>query len=285
MSKNDQPPIPSPQPPTVQIGCQGWNYEDWTGDGIFYPRGTKPADMLEIYARAFETVEIDSTFYAIPAASTVEKWYKRAPEGFTFALKLPQAITHERMLRPNSYELLAEFCDCARLLKEKLSAVLIQLPPNFALTAENGQVLKRFLPCLPTDIRFAVEFRAREWLHPKVLAFLRDYNVAPALVEGKWLEQKRVWELADAPTADFAYIRWMGERDLTSFARAQRPQDDNLQRWAELMRRMQAKTPRTYAYFSNFYEGHAPASANTLKQMLGQEVVSAEELADQPSLF
>ena len=269
----------------VQVGCQGWNYDDWVGDEIFYPRGTRPAAMLEIYARAFATVEVDSTFYAIPSATAVENWRKRTPEGFTFALKLPQAITHERLLRRDSYALLAEFCERARLLQDKLAAVLIQLPPNFALTAQNGEALKKFLPQLPTDIRFAIEFRAREWLHPKVLAFLREYNVAPALVEGKWLEQKRIWALVAEPTADFAYIRWMGERDLTSFTRVQRPQDDNLRRWAELVAQLSQTAPRVYAYFSNFYEGHAPSSANTLKQMLGQPTVSADELTDQPLLF
>jgi uncharacterized protein YecE (DUF72 family) len=169
------------------------------------------------------------------------------------------------------------------VLREKLAAVLIQLPPNFALTAENSQVFKKFLPQLPPDIRFAVEFRANEWLHTKVLAFLREHNVALALVAGKWLDERRVRELAATPTADFAYLRWMGERDLTSFARVQRPQEDNLQGWAELIKRL--TEPRIYAYFSNFYEGHAPASANTLKQMLGQATVVAADLADQPSLF
>ena len=277
--------IPNLKSKIVQAGCQGWNYDDWVGDEIFYPRGTRPAAMLEIYARAFATVEVDSTFYAIPAATAVENWRKRTPEGFTFALKLPQAITHERLLRRDSYALLAEFCERARLLQDKLAAVLIQLPPNFALTAQNGEALKKFLPQLPKDIRFAIEFRAGEWLHPKVLAFLREHNVAPALVEGKWLEQKRIWALVAEPTADFAYIRWMGERDLTSFARVQRPQDDNLQRWAELIVQLSQNTPRVYAYFSNFYEGHAPSSANTLKQMLGQLTVSADELTDQPLLF
>src|SRR3712207_225314 len=83
----------------IQVGCQGWNYADWTtkagGETIFYPRGTKSGEMLEIYARAFETIEVDSTFYAIPPSSTVESWYKKTPENFTFSLKMPQEITHE----------------------------------------------------------------------------------------------------------------------------------------------------------------------------------------------
>ena len=83
----------------LQVGCQGWNYDDWVtppagGGGVFYPRGTRAAGMLSAYARAFDTVEVDSTFYAVPSASAVEGWKKRVPEGFTFSLKLPQEITH-----------------------------------------------------------------------------------------------------------------------------------------------------------------------------------------------
>lgn len=87
----------------VHIGCQGWNYNDWVSGpasgGIFYPHGTRTAEMLEVYARAFETVEVDSTFYAVPSAATVDGWMKRTPTQFTFSLKLPQEITHERGLR------------------------------------------------------------------------------------------------------------------------------------------------------------------------------------------
>src|SRR5918912_3493130 len=90
--------------PRVQVGCQGWNYEDWVtppaaARPVFYPRGTRAEHMLDIYARAFDTVEVDSTFYAAPQDSTYDAWAKRTPDGFTFALKLPQKITHEASLR------------------------------------------------------------------------------------------------------------------------------------------------------------------------------------------
>ena len=81
----------------LRLGTQGWNYDAWVGP--FYPPGTRPAEYLTVYARAFETVEVDSTFYAIPPIKTVRGWYDRTPPGFTFALKLPQEITHERRLR------------------------------------------------------------------------------------------------------------------------------------------------------------------------------------------
>lgn len=273
----------------VKVGCQGWNYDDWVrasaGEAGFYPHGTRSPEMLEVYARAFETVEVDSTFYAIPPASTVEQWAKRTPEGFTFALKLPQEITHARALRDGSAMLLAEFCERARLLKEKLAAVLIQLPPQFELTQETALTLRDFLPHLPRDIRFSIEFRHPSWLRQKVLNLLARHNVSLTLVEGQWLERTDVWRCAEQPTADFAYIRWMGARNLTRFDRLQRPQDTNLRSWADLIASHCAQVKNVYAYFSNYYEGHAPASANKLKRLLGQTTIEATDLEDQPSLF
>src|ERR671921_469332 len=112
--------------PLVQVGCQGWNYDDWvTPPAVFYPRGTRAEHMLDAYARAFDTVEVDSTFYAAPQDSTYDTWARRAPPDFTFALKLPQKITHEESLRGSAAaDALAEFCRGARRLGEKLAAVL-----------------------------------------------------------------------------------------------------------------------------------------------------------------
>src|SRR5919107_3591105 len=108
--------------PRAQVGCQGWNYDDWvTPKGaarpVFYPTGTRAEHMLETYARAFDTVEVDSTFYAAPSDSTYDAWARRVPEGFTFALKLPQKITHEEALQGRAATAaLEEFCRGARRL-------------------------------------------------------------------------------------------------------------------------------------------------------------------------
>jgi uncharacterized protein YecE (DUF72 family) len=275
----------------VLVGCQGWNYEDWvtgpaSGDKVFYPQGTRAAGMLDVYARAFETVEVDSTFYAIPSVQAVEGWAGRTPQNFTFSLKLPQEITHRRALRDGSAELLSEFCERARGLKEKLGAVLIQLPPQFAVSEETASALREFLPLLPRDVRFSVEFRSPDWLTRRGLTdLLARHNVAPALVEGPWLPREMVRQLAREPTADFAYVRWMGERDLARFDLVQRPRNAELRAWAGIIEEVRARTPLVYAYFSNFYEGHAPASANKLKWLLGQPIVKAADLESQPSLF
>jgi len=278
----------------VCVGCQGWNYEDWVTppagtSPIFYPRGTRPADMLGVYARAFDTIEVDSTFYAVPTEAAVEGWRRRTPDRFTFALKLPQAVTHEHALRgAEARRTLEEFCARARLLGDKLAAVLVQLPPQFEATADNARALGEFLKLLPTDIRFAVEFRdsfwfEEEWLEP----LTRHEQVSLALVEGRWTTRERVWRAAASilrPT-DFAYLRWMGERDLDRFDRVVRPRERNLELWAAAVERLSRRVRAVYAYFSNFYEGHAPASANRLRRLLGQETIGAEELEKQPSLF
>jgi uncharacterized protein YecE (DUF72 family) len=274
----------------AQIGCQGWNYEDWiTGptndETVFYPRGTRPVQMLSLYTRAYETVEVDSTFYAVPSAATVDGWHKRTPPRFTFALKLPQQITHEFGLRKGSAEPLAEFCDHARLLHDKLAAVLIQLPPQFEAVPENLRALENFLPRLPRDMPFTIEFRHPSWITDEVLNLLSAHRVPVALVEGQWITRRTLFRTVEHADADFAYIRFMGARDLTRFDIIQRPQDPNLQLWSEAITRLCARVPRVYAYFSNYYEGHAPTSANRLKRLLNQPFTAPADLENQPSLF
>ena len=280
--------------PRVQVGCQGWNYDDWVtppaaGRPVFYPRGTRAEHMLDLYALAFDTVEVDSTFYAAPSDSTYDAWARRTPDGFTFALKLPRRITHEESLRGAAAAAgLEEFCRGARRLGAKLAAVLVQLPPQFEATRDNLRALSDFLPLLPEDIRFAVEFRDPFWFEEELLVpFSLHRHVSLALVEGPWVTRERLWRAA-APLldgTDFAYVRWMGERDLSRFDEVVRPRDPNLDRWAAAVERLRERVPYVCAYFSNFYEGHAPASANKLKRLLGQQVVDPADIDDQPSLF
>jgi uncharacterized protein YecE (DUF72 family) len=278
----------------VQVGCQGWNYDDWVTPAlsqraVFYPRGTRADRMLELYTRAFETVEVDSTFYAIPTDSTLDGWRRRAPEGFTFALKLPREITHEHALRgEHALRLLEDFCRAARRLEDRLAAVLIQLPPQFDATRENLRALSEFLPLLPADIRFAVEFRDPFWFEEELLVPLSlRRNVSLALVEGPWVTRERVWRAAASllDSSDFTYVRWMGARDITRFDEVVRERDTNLSKWADAIERLSRRGSEVFAYFSNFYEGHAPASANKLKRLLGQPTASAEEFENQGSLF
>ena len=271
----------------IQIGCQGWNYPDWTtklgGETVFYPRGTKSGEMLEIYSKIFETIEVDSTFYAAPSLGTIENWYKKTPGNFTFSLKMLQEITHEHHLRQSSFPVLDEFCERVAALKEKLALVLIQLAPQFEASKANAQSLRAFLERLPKEIRFAVEFRDRQWLVDWTFEELEKNKVALCLVEGSWIPRQSIFEAIEKITVDFAYIRFMGERDLLRFDIVQRHQDTNLSIWKEEIEKIKAKD--IYVYFSNFYEGFAPASVNKLRGLFGQKTIDASRLENQKSLF
>src|SRR5437868_14908428 len=103
----------------IHIGTQGWNYDGWVGS--FYPRKTSTKEMLSLYGKIFDTVEIDSTFYAIPPENSVKGWYEKTPDTFKFSVKLPSEITHKNRLR-DSEEYLALFLQRVDLLKEKLGS-------------------------------------------------------------------------------------------------------------------------------------------------------------------
>ena len=271
----------------IRVGCQGWNYADWTtkagGASVFYPRGTRGGEMLEIYARALETIEVDSSFYATPPSATIENWYKKTPPDFTFSLKMPQEITHEYALREPAFPLLDEFCERVLLLGEKLGVALIQLPPNFEASKENARALRDFLAHLPKKMRFAIEFRNREWLVDWTFEELKKAEVALCAVEGNWIPREMMFEAMKRQTADYAYVRFMGERDLQTFDRVVRPQDAQLLMWKEEIEKLKAK--EIFVYFSNFYEGFAPESVNKLKKLFGQRIVEASQLENQSSLF
>jgi uncharacterized protein YecE (DUF72 family) len=268
-------------PSSVRLGTQGWNYDAWVGP--FYPSGTRPVDFLATYARAFDTVEVDATFYAIPPAKTVQGWAARTPGDFCFALKLPQEITHERRLR-DCGDLTALFVERIRELGAKLGPVLIQLGPDFG--PAELPALVSFLPTLPTDIRFAVEFRQRGWIHDGVLALLAEHRVALALTDARWIPRRTTLALAERPTANFAYLRWMGpNRDIVDYSRIQFDRSRELESWSEAILMLLQKVTAVYGYVNNHYAGHSPASVRQLQQLLGQKPVDPSELGEQMTLF
>ena len=266
---------------TVLLGCQGWNYPAWVGP--FYPSGTRPADFLSVYARAWNTVEVDSTFYATPAARVVKSWGARVPEQFRFSLKLPQEITHERRLR-NARDAAERFFDVARLLGSKLGLILIQMGPDFAPIEQSA--LDEFIPWLPRDLRFAIEFRHRGWIRPDVLALLKGHGVALTLSDGRWIPREQLLSLAEQPTADFAYLRWMGpDRSITDYSHIQVDRSAELDAWTPAIRALVQRITTVYGYVNNHFSGHSPETVRDLSRRLGLPVVTPDLLGEQISLF
>jgi uncharacterized protein YecE (DUF72 family) len=226
---------------------------------------------------------VDSTFYAVPSASAVRGWAARVPAGFTFALKLPKEITHENRLGDPA-GLAPQFFERARELGGKLGPILLQLGPDFA--PAELPALTEFLSTLPQDLRFAIEFRQRGWMNDEVLALLTDHNVAVALTDARWIPRKTMLALAEQPTADFAYVRWMGpNRDIVDYSHIQFDRSRELESWSEALRTMDERVEDVWGFANNHFAGHSPSTARDIQQLLGQQPVMPDALADQRTLF
>ncbi|HUF03345.1 MAG TPA: DUF72 domain-containing protein [Aridibacter sp.] len=271
----------------IRAGCQGWNYTDWItpsgAEHVFYPVGTKQGEMLGLYSKVFDTVEVDSTFYALPSASIFEKWYSRSSPGFLFSLKMPREITHELRLRKASYPLAEEFFSRASLLKEKLGPILIQLPPSFRAERENARELREFLSFLPGGISFTVEFRDPRWLVDWTFAEMEKCGAWLCTVEGAWVARKHWFAALERISGLPVYVRFMGTRDLARFDRVCRPQDQIIGEWYDSISAFCERD--VYVYFSNLLEGFAPASVNKLRELSGKGVADPGELEIQDRLF
>lgn len=265
----------------LRLGTQGWNYPAWIGP--FYPVGTRPTDFLRTFARAFDTVEVDSTFYAIPPASTVRGWAARTPPTFRFTLKLPQEITHERRFR-DADAVLQLFVERARELGPRLGPILIQCGPDFSPVERDA--LAAFLPHLPSDVRFAIEFRQRSWISADTMELLRAHRVALTLSDGRWIPRPWLLKLCERPTTDFAYLRWMGpDRTITDYSRLQVDRSAELDAWAAMIPLLLAQVREVYGLVNNHFAGHSPASVRMLQERLGERTVDPASIGDQATLF
>ena len=203
-----------PLPSELRVGTSSWSSEDWLN--VFYPEGTSPADFISEYAKHFDTVEIDSTFYRSPSPAMVRNWAQRTPHGFKFAAKVPRIITHDKVMQDCENEL-EEFLRAMDQLEDKLGPLLLQFPyfnkQAFATPEDFRARLKPFLGKLPSGYSFACETRNKHWINPPLLDLLRQHHVALALIDHPWMTP--VGQLArkyDLVTADWTYIRWLGDR-------------------------------------------------------------------------
>ena len=269
------------------IGCQSWQYDDWItqagGEPIFYPRGTRAPDMLSLYAEIFDTIEVDSTAYGTPQPSTIDGWLDATPDHFLFSLKVPRAITHEYSLDRRGYASFDEFVDAARLFGPKLGVVLIQLPAAFESTKENGKNLRAFFERLPDDIRFAIEFRHPGWFLDWTFDECDARGVGVALVAGKWISEETMFASFGKVHTPFSYLRVMGIRDLEKFDRVYRNRGEEIARWVAKIEDLASQ--EIFVYVDNHFEGHAPATARKVKEMLGLKIIDPADLDAQASLF
>ena len=251
-----------------------------------YDAGTRPEGYLREYAEEFGSVEIDSTFYGTPPPERVRKWAAQVPDDFTFAVKLPREITHERRLL-ESRALVEEFVASALEFGDKLEAILIQTAPDF-VPAEIDAV-ESFVRDLPAGPRWVFEVRDRDWFHGEVHGRLRDalgtHGVALAVTDGPFVPLETMLHELHRPTASHAYLRWLGvNNSVARFDALVIDRDAEIAQWADAIRDAAPQLARLAGYANNQYAGHAPGTIRQLYAALG---VAHERPAriEQPSLF
>ena len=260
--------------PNLRLGTSSWSSEDWVGP--FYPSGTRPADFLAEYAKHFDTVEVDSTFYRTPSAAMVKNWRERTPPGFVFAAKFPQVITHEKALRDSRAEV-KKFLDTMELLGDKLGPLLIQFPyfnkQAFATQEEFLALLEPFLDQLPRSFSFALEVRNKSWVNSRLLDVLRKRHLALALIDHPWMTPPYdLMGKLDLMTAPFTYIRWLGDRKGIEERTKHWDQmivnrEQEMNHWIPVIDKLLERRIPVYGYFNNHYAGYAPGSIRLLHEV------------------
>ena len=237
---------------TVRIGTSGWHYKHWLGP--FYPAELRAKDMLAWYMDRFDTVELNNSFYHLPARETFEAWRRATPSSFCFADNGSRYNTHRKKLNDPDAAV-ARFMEPVESLGDKLGPILFQLPPRWSC---NVPRLNAFLEALPRSHRYTFEFRDPSWHNSVVYRALGLHNAAFCLYELDGFE---------APyqiTADFVYVRLHGP--------GRKYQGDysvkQLRGWARRITRWQTALKAVYVYFDNDQAGYAAKNAAQLKSML-----------------
>jgi uncharacterized protein YecE (DUF72 family) len=272
------------------IGTSGWSYEDWVGP-VYAPEfKERRGAWLELYAKRFDTVEINSTFYRLPEARTVEGWVQKAARvggPFEFSLKAPQDVTHTAMVQGDAAmvrdvldqlrgEVLAPLADA-----KVLGAVLLQLSPHFHGGEEQTRMLDLALGALQ-GFEVAVEFRHRTWvegrnLAPEAADVLRSHGAALCAVDGPSFPPM----LRDI--GRHAYVRFHGRRADVWFARGKARETEDglparydysytkaeLEPWARVLQANDPTFARVRAYFNNHPRGQAVQNAEEMRGLLG----------------
>ena len=237
----------------LRIGTSGWTYKQWKDD--FY-RGVRPADWLAHYARTFDAVEINASFYRAQRADALTRWAASTPARFRFTAKGHRATTHMKRLK-GAPDDVARQRGIFGPLGERLEVVVWQLPRHFTINLERLDAFGQALSAWP-EARHAVELRHPSWHVAEVAAVLERHRLANVLSDAP------SFPLWDAVTTDLVYVRLHGHEEIYVSAY----DDPALDGWAERCRGWLAEGRSVHVYFDNDAKGAAPDDAARLKRRL-----------------
>jgi uncharacterized protein YecE (DUF72 family) len=230
------------------VGTSGYSYPAWKGR--FYPKDLPAKKFLQFYASRFSTVEINNTFYKMPSAELVQSWADEAPANFTFAVKAPQRITHQKRLK-ECEEPLQALSDAIERLGGKLGPILFQLPPNFKKDVPR---LQAFLTAKPKRWRAAFEFRHASWFADDTYDVLRAAGVALCIADTEDLSTPVV------ATAKWGYLRLRRE----DYVKA------DIRKWAKQISTQ--PWDNAFVYFKHEDKAKGPGYASLLMPLLNDEM-------------
>lgn len=234
------------------IGTSGYYYPGWVSE--FYPEDLSSKDYLTYYQKFFNTVEINSTFYHMPRASTMKNLRRRLNKDFLVSVKLNRIITHTKRLK-DVRDPLNKFLESVTTLESNLGVVLAQLPPSLKA---NKELLLSLIDLLPKDIRFAIEFRHKSWLNEEIFQILEESNIAFVITHGD------NYPFLKRNTANFSYIRLHGPKELYASSYSEKELKD----WADYIKTLNQNGLQVFVYFNNDFYCYAVKNSLYLKKLL-----------------
>lgn len=220
---------------SLYLGCPVWSFKGWVGN--FYPKGTKPNQFLSEYAKRLNTIEGNTTFYAIPAFQTIANWIEQTPETFKFCAKIPKAISHNGKLA-DYIDRAIEFTNVMKPLASRLGPMFLQLPPSYSPTLIDD--LAKFLESFPKDVRLGVEVRHLDWFdepnRTSLNQLLSENNMARVVIDTRPIrnmagddsikgssyesliearERKPDVPVFEEQTTDFTFLRYIGHPEMS----------------------------------------------------------------------
>lgn len=266
----------------LRIGTSGYSFPHWVGTA--YPEGTRPADMLSTYARDFDTVEINFTYYRDPTPEIFEGMLLRVPLNFTFVIKAPKGMTHERdtmtLVAPAFVASLQPLIEA-----DQLSGVLLQFPQSFHLNNLALDHLKKVAEILVSrDIQTSVEFRHKEWYDDDVYHLLQKLQLGFVNVD-----LPRIHALPEPTTIltnDVAYFRLHGRNKDAWYKPPTGSHrydylytDAELEEWGERVEGSLDAAKKAFIFANNCHKGSSFVNALRLKQRFEQKVRSDADVA------
>lgn len=256
----------------IYIGTSGFSYDDWVGP--YYPEGLDKKDWLGFYAKEFNTLEINFTYYRMPSPRTLAGMAAKVPPDFLFTIKATQEMTHTRDADPT---LFAKFVESLHPLIEtkKFGAVLAQFPSSFHNTPENVEYLKAFRSYWH-DLPVVVEFRNAAWLTDETFSMMREQDLGYCCVDEPQL--KGLLPPVARATAQVAYVRfhgrnykkwWQHEQAYERYDYTYKPEE--LKEWTPKIESLNEQADKTFVFANNHYRGQGIDTARQLKLMLGPD--------------